>query len=214
LREIIRFDRRQCTPRRKDESKIGDIGVTSWQVRVGDEWTLPGVEFFPADARSRTIIIADRGRKDAGEIVRRQVAAGQRVLAIDLLGFGEAGIGIEPIELQMIATVGRRPLGVQVAQLLAAADWFDEDEVKPGLVALGPRSGVIALVAAAVEPEIFAEVELRDSWSSLKEFISRDMELKDAPELGCFGLLHEFDLAQLEMLSSAPIIWRISDDEL
>jgi hypothetical protein len=116
------------------------------------------------------------------------------------LGFGEAGEGIAPIELQMIATVGERPLGVQVAQLLSLAEWCSSEGTEVTLAAVGPRTSVIALVAAAVEPTAFQSLELRDSWPSLKEFIDRNLELKHAPELGCFGLLQEFDVPQLEAL--------------
>ncbi|MEX0611354.1 MAG: hypothetical protein WD738_05025 [Pirellulales bacterium] len=56
-------------------------------------------------------------------------------------------------------------------------------------------------MAAAVEPEAFARIELHDCWPSLKEFIRQKMELEDAPELGCFGLLQEFDIPQLEALA-------------
>ena len=133
--------------------------------------------------------------------------AGERVLAVDLLGFGEACKDVAPIELQMIATVGRRLIGVQVGQLIALAQWLHGDGTPPvNLVAVGPRSSVIALVAAAVEREAITAIELHASWPSLKEFINKNLELKDAPELGCFGLLQEFDIPQLEAMIAPELL--------
>jgi hypothetical protein len=78
------------------------------------------------------------------------------------------------------------------------------------IVALGPRSSVIALVTAAVEPDRFETIELRDCWPSLKEFIQKNRELKDAPELACFGLLRDFDIPQLEALCRPGSVERVA----
>jgi dienelactone hydrolase len=209
LRETIRLERYEVCPRSSGEGEVGGIKTVHWQMRMGDEWTIPAVEFAPSGAQGCTVVIGDRGRREMPDTVHALLEAGERVVAADLLGFGEAGKGIEPIELHMIASVGRRPLGVQAAQLLALADWCAGDASRPKLVAVGPRSSVIALVTAALEPEAFETIELHDSWPSLKEFIHKNMELEDAPELGCFGLLQVFDIPQLEALAAPQTVSRI-----
>jgi hypothetical protein len=212
LRDLIRLDHYESHPQSVNRNDVDGIKIIRWRVRLGDEWTVPAVELVPPAAQGRTIILGDRGRCETGATVRRHLEAGERILAVDLLGFGEAGEGIAPSELQMIATVGGRLLGVQAAQLLALADWLDDDAPRPMLVALGPRSGVIALVAAAVEPQAFQKIDLHDSWPSLKEFIHQKLELEDAPELSCFGLLKEFDIPQLEALIAPGTVIRGADE--
>jgi hypothetical protein len=212
LRHLIRLDHYESHPQSVNRNDVDGIKIIRWRVRLGDEWTVPAVELVPPAAQGRTIILGDRGRCETGATVRRHLEAGERILAVDLLGFGEAGEGIAPSELQMIATVGGRLLGVQAAQLLALADWLDDDAPRPMLVALGPRSGVIALVAAAVEPQAFQKIDLHDSWPSLKEFIHQKLELEDAPELSCFGLLKEFDIPQLEALIAPGTVIRGADE--
>jgi hypothetical protein len=202
LREIIRLENYQVRLQQRGEIKVDGFTSTHWLAEIGEDWSVPAVELVPDSARSRTIIIGDKGRGKIHAPVRRHLDAGERVLAVDLLGFGEAVEGVNPVELQMIATVGRRPLGIQAAQLLALAEWFGRESSRPKLGAYGPRSSAIALVAAAVEPDAFATVDLHDSWPSLKEFIHANLELEDAPELGCFGLLKEFDIRQLNALAT------------
>ncbi|MEX0611353.1 MAG: hypothetical protein WD738_05030 [Pirellulales bacterium] len=112
LRDLIRLDRYEARAQSVGERHVDGIESKQWRVKMGNDWTVPAVEFVPGGPHGRTIIISDRGRRKSPEIVRRHAEGSERVLAVDLLGFGEAGKGINPIELQMIATVGRRLLGV------------------------------------------------------------------------------------------------------
>ena len=48
-----------------------------------------------------------------------------------------------------------------------------------------------------MESQTITGVELHHSWGSLRELIRRNMTLKDAPELFCFGLLKEVDIPHL-----------------
>ena len=133
------------------------------------------------------------------------------MLAIDPFDFGEAkpvypgGDAREPKyasdtewELQL-ATVGERPLGVQASQVAAVARWVKARE-KAGpvfVVSSGPRSSLIALVAAALEEAAINSVELHGSLGSLKERIEHNEKLDAAPEAFCFGLLEAFDVEQI-----------------
>jgi hypothetical protein len=98
--------------------------------------------------------------------------------------------------------VGERPLGVQAGQLAAVARWARGKSQfgAPRVLALGPRSCVIALVAAALEPQSIAGVELRGSLGSLKEILEQDLSVGQEPELFCFGLLEAFDVKHLAAL--------------
>jgi hypothetical protein len=90
-------------------------------------------------------------------------------------------------------------LGVQASQVAAVARGARARE-KAGpvsVVSSGPRSSLIALVAAALEQKAIESVELHGSPGSLKEVIERNDIYDTAPEAFCFGLLEAFDFKQL-----------------
>ena len=68
------------------------------------------------------------------------------------------------------------------------------------VAAVGPRCGLIALVAGALKPEAIAAVDLRGETRSLKETITSNGAVNITPELFCFGLLERFDIKQLTAL--------------
>ncbi len=202
LREIICLEHYVAHFKPVGSTNFDGIRVTRSTVSFSDEWTLPVVELASAESRATAIVFGDQGRQTLVPTIERWHADSQRVFAVDLSGFGETNTTIQPIEWQLIAAVGGRLLGIQSAQLAALARLVHarQDDSAVTLVALGPRSSIIALVAAAIEPDAIAAVELHASWPSLKEFIVRNLELKVAPELSCFGLLGEFDVPQLAAL--------------
>ena len=66
---------------------------------------------------------------------------------------------------------------------------------------------MIALIAAALELDVIADVELTNSWGSLREFIDGDHDLDECPELGCFGLLRDFDISFLKaLIAPRPVL--------
>ena len=99
-------------------------------------------------------------------------------------------------------SVGERPLGVQAAQLLAAANWARQQF--PGapvsLRAVGWNASVAALIAGALADEPFREVTGRDTLGSLKSLIEKKIPYDDYPALFCFGLLRDFDVPELTAL--------------
>jgi len=184
----------------------GPYAETDYWLRIGKAWTVPVVELSPAHRQGTTIVIADGGRAAATKIVEERLQAGERVLAADLCSFGELKIVPKreyiPADFMLaIATVGDRPLGVQSGQLLAIAGWLRKQEGKfPRVVAVGPRSSLIATVAAGLDSEAIGALELHQSLGSLKEIIEQNLTAEHAPELFCFGLLERFDVPQLVTL--------------
>lgn len=65
------------------------------------------------------------------------------------------------------------------------------------LLAVGPRTSLIAPLAAAREPKAINGVELSGSFGSLKDIIEENNTAREAPELFCFGLLEHFDIQHL-----------------
>ncbi|MEN6606514.1 MAG: hypothetical protein ABFD60_04685, partial [Bryobacteraceae bacterium] len=153
----------------------------------------------PRDATSTVIVFGDRGRRALFPEVARLLADGRRVIAIDPFYFGESWIGrYDYLYAMLLAAEGERPLGVQASQVAAISRWLTQRQA--GLVsvaAFGPRTSLIASVAAALEPAAITSLELHGSFGSLREVIESKTKVEDAPELFCFGLLAQFDIKQL-----------------
>jgi hypothetical protein len=205
LREVVCFrNAGGAATKTLSETRTGGQ-ARFWQVRVGESWTVPVVELAPSVAKGVTLILADAGRGSLAREAAGLIAAGQRVLALDVYGFGEtrivAGRGRKDYALLM-AAVGERPLGVQAGQLAAVAKWARVSFGGPvSLRAVGPRTSLIALVTAALEREASDGLELRGAMGSLKELIEENAGADERPEQFCFGLLEAFDLPQLRVLA-------------
>ena len=179
---------------------------TDFWLRIGSAWTIPATEFVPPNPKGTVIVICDDGRAATTGIVEKLLQEGRRVVAIDLCFFGELHIpkrmGYIPADFMIaLATVGERPVGIQAAQLGSIARWTaTRTGAPPQVVAAGPRSSLIATMAAALETQAIGELDLRGSFGSLKEIIEQNLTAEHAPELFCFGLLEHFDVAQLVAL--------------
>ena len=178
------------------EAKDGETSIIHRKLQIGLAWSVPIVEFSRADSKKTTILIGDAGRASLGDDVKKLLDAGRRVLAVDVYGFGEA---VTPSHAYLFAltidTVGERTLGVEVGQLIAVSRWIHERDASPTeIMAIGPRSSTIALVAAALEDRAIGGMTLRAPMASLKEPIEETRSYADSPELFCFGLLEWFDL--------------------
>ena len=109
------------------------------------------------------------------------------------------------------AALGERPLGIQAGQVAAVARWLaDGRGLGPvGLVTEGPRTGLIGLVAAALEVDAISGLEQRGAMASLREVIEGDVTVMQRPEQFCFGLLREFDVPQIaSLVSPRPLVAR------
>ena len=97
----------------------------------------------------------------------------------------------------MLAAVGERPLAIEVAQLLALAEWMG---TAPKLETHGIRSQVAALTAAALAPGAFSDVLAHEGVATLAYLLEEPVSHPDAPDLFCFGLLRDFDIDRLRAL--------------
>jgi len=84
----------------------------------------------------------------------------------------------------------------------AVGRWLKQKYGPVSLAAYGPRTSLIARVAAAADPDAIADVKLVRPLTSLREVLDRDLTFPDAPEMFCFGLLEYFDMPQLAALSA------------
>ena len=204
LRALVHPKNYSVEPRPVGSEEKDGMRAAFWKLKLGNEWTLPVVELARGEAKGTTVLIADEGRKSVAAEAERLLAAGQRVLAVDLFYFGEskiAGSNGEVFPLQ-VATVGERPVGLQASQLNAIARWSKSQRASElvNVVATGPRSSLVALIAGGLEQESINNLELHRVLGSLREAIEKNWSVEQKPETFCFGLLESFDLKQLEVL--------------
>jgi hypothetical protein len=203
LREVVSAKDYTVRADKAGSEEKGGIKATYWKLKMGDDWTVPLVELVRGEPKGTTILVADAGRKGAAATVEQLLAEGRRVLAVDPFYFGESKIAEHDwLFAILVAAVGDRPLGLQAGQLAAVARWWREkDQGGPmPVVAIGPRSSLIALVATALEPKAILRLELHGAYGSLKEVIEQDLAVNKMPEMFCFGLLEAADVKEIVAL--------------
>lgn len=186
----------------------GDVKATRWHLRMDNEWTVPAVEIEPTVARGTVIQVADGGRTSAVGAVGAQLEAGRRVIALDPFNFGEFRMETRDwLWSLLLAALGERPLGVQAGQIAATARWARDRHGRPVEVhAMGPRTSLSALIAAALEADAISGIRMQDSFGSLAEIVERDLDAREAPELFCFGLLEGFEMEDIRALVSPRFV--------
>lgn len=216
LKKLISAPESKVIGTKVDHKSAGDTKVTFWKLKVDQDWTVPAVEFSRGSAKSTTIVVADAGRQSLAATVETLLAQGQNVLTVDPFYFGESKISQRDFLYGLlVAAVGERPLGIQAGQLAAIARWVKADQKQSTvqIQAVGPRSSLFTLVAAAIEPAAITGVSLQDSYGSLKEVLEEDKAVSQAPELFCFGLLKAFDIKELTKLAGRDRVTFLSPSE-
>ncbi len=168
-------------------------------------WLRPIVGPNPAPA---TIILDDKGRAATSEPVAERLSHGEQVLAADLPFQGEAWKDDNTWLLeQMINTTGARPLGIEAAHLIELARWLKQQGApRVRLEASGMRNQVVALIAAALEPTLFAEVVVRQGIPSLRYLIDKPVQYHEAADLFCLDLYKFTDLDRLAAAIQAGFV--------
>ncbi len=205
LREIVRAKDLAVRADRISTEDMDGLSITRWKLKLSDTWTLPAVELARGKPKETVILFGDTGRRSLAAPANAQLAAGKRVLIVDLFYFGECAFENRAyLWALLISTVGDRPLGLQASQLAAVARWSVQEHKSASvrLVAAGQRSGVIGLVAFALENKAINQVSFEPGLEKLKEVvIQKDRSFEQMPELFCFGLLEQFDTPQLQRLA-------------
>lgn len=158
-----------------------------------------------APGATLSIVLNDKGYKASAGAVARQVNRGDQVLAFEPLFFGSTSPDeTEPAYWEMlVASRGERALGLEVAQLVATAKWF-RSRSRGGKVRLetdGIRSQVVALAAAALEPELFWQIQSSNGMGSLSYLLDAPVSYRTAPDLFCLDLYKYFDIDRLAALA-------------
>ena len=177
--------------------------VTSSGLSANGVW-LKGIE--SPDSAPVTIVLNDKGKKAASTEVSDRVNRDEQVLALDLLLMGDAWKDAEPDSYaQILDATGDRGLGQQAALLVEITRWIKEraGASRVRLEVTGIRNQVIALVAAALEPELFSELVVHQGMPSLSYLLEAPVTFQQAPELFCLDLYRQFDLDRLAAMTPA-----------
>ncbi len=168
------------------------IPVRYWRLQLDNDWTLPAVDLGDPAASKVTILLGDQGRAALTAEARRLLQQGQRVIAIDPFYFGESNLARKDyLYALLISSIGDRPLGIQASQLLAVARWA---KAPVTVESFGPRTSLIAAVAAALDPKAIPATQPHDALNSLHEILQKDLTVDKFPEYFTFGLLQAWDL--------------------
>ena len=204
LKKIIAYHEYAVEAPVAEQDDKGGIKATYFQLRLGKgQWSLPVVELKRGDPKETVIVLHDGGRQAAAAEIAKQLAAGRRVLAVDPFYWGESTIPERGYLFGLlVGAVGERPLGIQASQIAAVARWSQARHKAPvRVVSAGNEvAGLVALISAAVEPNAIRGFEAAKSYKSLKDVLVQNLIYQQRPEVFCFGLLEQFDMAQIEAL--------------
>ena len=156
-----------------------------------------------------TVVLNDRGKKAAGVEVSDCVNRDEQVLALDLMFMGDAWKDNGQYSYtQIFDAVGDRPLGMEAAQLIEIAHWLLNlaGVPKVAVECTGIRNQVIALVAAALEPDLFSRVTVREGMRSLQFLLQAPVTFHEAPDLFCLDLYREFDMDRLVAIGAPTLV--------
>ena len=188
-------------------TRLGHVGkATLFRFKTGP-WTLPAASVVKSAAKRVELVLCDDANVGTAQVT--SVRDG-RVVLIDILGVGRGRCLAR--RQTLIQTCGHRVLGIQAAQILAAARWAARlgRTRKVDLVGRGLRSAFAALVAAALEPEHFESLTVRELPATLGHLFDRPFNYEYLQPVLCPGLLEVADVPQL--ISLLEGVRFVSDD--
>jgi dienelactone hydrolase len=192
LADVVRAKTYELTASDAGSELADGVSIKYWRFKMDHDWTVPAVEMSRSGSSSTVILIGDQGRAALGPHAQRLLSEGRRVIAVDPFYFGESKISKRDFLFALlISSVGDRPLGIQASQIGAIARWL---KAPVSIEAFGPRSSLIASVAAALDRGAISAVQTHEGLSSLKDAIAKNMTVDKTPELFTFGLLESFDI--------------------
>ncbi len=203
LRDLVRWPDYTVRAQEVTSQEEGELRITASRLSLDGVWNVPSVEFAPVDPAGTTLVFGDAGRSALASQIQSLLQRRQRVVAIDPYSFGESRIESRDfLYALLVSALGERPLGIEAGQAASVARWLKQKYGPVSVAAYGPRTSLVALVAAALEFDAILGVELSGAMRTLREPIERDWSAVETPELFCFGLLEFFDVKQLTALVS------------
>jgi hypothetical protein len=188
-------------------TKNKGVETKSYLFQMSDGLTVNGVwgrAIGVNDDAPVTILLNDKGKKASAAAVADRINRGEQAWALDLLFTGDAWTQPAPAEYaQFLDGIGDRPIGREASQLIEVGHWIQHHSgvQKLRLEASGIRTQTAALVAAALEPQMFSAVVVHEGAQSLDYLLEAPVEYREAPDLFCLDLFKEFDLDRLALVA-------------
>ena len=219
LKTVLRYEPVSIAEDLRAGNGLGlDFNYRTYRFQFSNGLSATGVWLQEASApplQPAVIVLKDAGFHDAANTVSTHVDRGEEVLALNLLFNGPEAPGApDTVDWAMLAdAAGARPLGLEVAQLIAVARWLRTTDHPPQLTLEtdGMRSQVVAIAAAALEPELFSNIESRNAIKSLSSLLSIPVPIRSAPELFCLDLYKDFDIDLMQQLATPVEIRTITE---
>jgi len=177
------------------QRQVKEFGaVQAHALEMGD-LTVPVFFSRSQHGDSTQLIVSDQGARQAR--CNPEVLLRNHIFKADIFGTGENHYRSK-YQL-FVESAGYRLLGIQVEQVLNCARLAREQTrvTKVDMVAHGMMSTTVALLAAALEPDLFNNLTVYGNISSLVLLAEKPVNYDDAPSLFCFGLLEVTDIPQL-----------------
>ncbi len=197
------------------DTKHNQFESISYRFQMSDGLSATGVwmkDMRTPDGAPMTIVLNDKGKEAESQRsweevphIADRIERGEQVLAADLLFVGDASPGNAEAVVnfaEMLNATEDRPVALEAAQLIALVNWTMK-QLNPPRVRLetkGLRSQMVALVAGALEPQLFSEIVTRHGMKSLAYLYDQPVSFRDAPEAFCLDLYKYFDVDRLVML--------------
>ena len=206
LRRILCYsDPRAAVARTADPVPADAFTTRQLRLTIGD-WEIPAIVIEGDTVSRHIVLLADGGYASCQTRIEELVRNGNRVLAIDPLLFGHSmpTSGAKYQNAMLLATVGKRPLGIQSEQVVAAARYVAKmlPEHAVGIEAHGATTSLIARCAAAIDGgAVISAVTTHGEAETLHDFLKPGPSYGGTPEVYCFGLLEYFDIKELIQLA-------------
>jgi dienelactone hydrolase len=214
LAEVVRYRAVTARPWALDNSKEKGLETRSSRFDFSNGLSATAVWLKAIDSTSPhnvTIILNDKGKKASAALASERVNRGEGVMVADLLFTGDSvpQRGSTAF-VQLLATTGDRPLGIEAAQLIAltAQARAVSGAQSFRLETVGFRSQMIGLVAAALKPGLFSELAIHEGHTSLGYLLDGPVDYQNASDLFCLDLYKEFDVDRLAQLAAPTIVRR------
>jgi dienelactone hydrolase len=219
LREIIRYKPNAITRAwQLGSTRRNSMDTVSYMFEMQGGLTSTGVWVKATEVpetTSATLVLDDRGRSMMEREVADRVDRGDQVLAANLLFTDEQATKTEAqtppagstrslyTYIEVFDALGERALGLETSHVIGLAKWLRNrsGQTKVRIESRGIRSQVVALIAAALEPDLFSDVVTRQGMSSLSYLLHHPVPFEDATELFCLDLYKEFDIDQLQAIA-------------
>ena len=189
IADVVRLPEYALRAQRAGSTRDSEL----YRLRTG-AWTLPAAVTRRPGAKRIEIVICNNIEfsRECVEAIKHDT-----VVNADILGGGT--LACDHRYPMLLETAGHRMLGIQVAQVLAIAQFARRfgRSAEVSLTADGTSVCVASLVAAALRPELFDRLQAMATPGSLCHMFDRPYTYDEHYSILCPGLLEVVDIPQL-----------------